>query len=453
MMFANPRSYLNKRQKTLLAGLLLALILFGAWVELRGAFLKRPMTDLGVYLRAGYAVRADIDIYSVTDDNGWHYVYPPFFAILMSPLAHPPKDYDSSGYLPYKFTVGFWYVFTMALGIYGIHILAKTLEETTGDVNLKNPTVFSQQWWALRLIPFLIMLPAIGRSQMRGQVGLIVAYLLCISASNILRKKRFMAGVWLSVASAIKVIPVFLFILPVWRRDRLMLLGGVVGFLITLVIIPLLILGIDDTITSYKTFYNEVLIAGFQGDQHSTRGAELTCITCTDSNSPMAVLHNILNPEKTTRPREALPIVRLLHWLFSFMLLALLLFYGDMKNNPSIYKNVQDKTHEIIFMGCLAMLMCIVSPVFHPHYISMIVPFIVVLIFILWEMYGYNNIPTYWTVILWSIPITHIVTSIGGPLWFLRDFGLVFFNTLILFLSFVILLRQQTTLKVAQMSK
>ena len=36
---------------------------------MRSAFMQRRMTDLGVYLRAGWAVRSGADIYDVTDDN------------------------------------------------------------------------------------------------------------------------------------------------------------------------------------------------------------------------------------------------------------------------------------------------------------------------------------------------------------------------------------------------
>ena len=51
------------------------------------------MTDIGPYLRAAWAVRTGGDIYAITattDDRGWHYLYPPLFAIIMSPFAAPP---------------------------------------------------------------------------------------------------------------------------------------------------------------------------------------------------------------------------------------------------------------------------------------------------------------------------------------------------------------------------
>ena len=48
------------------------------------------MTDLQVYLRAAWAVRSGADLYTIIDDNQWHYHYPALFAILMTPLADPP---------------------------------------------------------------------------------------------------------------------------------------------------------------------------------------------------------------------------------------------------------------------------------------------------------------------------------------------------------------------------
>src|SRR5690349_17879964 len=69
----------------------MTVLVFGGVVEFRSAFLRRHMTDLGVYLRAAWAVRSGEDLYDITDDNHWHYQYPPLFAILLVPLADPPS--------------------------------------------------------------------------------------------------------------------------------------------------------------------------------------------------------------------------------------------------------------------------------------------------------------------------------------------------------------------------
>ncbi len=439
-MFSNPDAPLTARQRAAIACLLLLIILFGAWVELRGAFLKRPMTDLGVYLRAAYAVRTGGDIYSISDDNGWHYVYPPFFAIILTPLADPPKGIDRTGYLPYGFTVGLWYALTMGLGLWGCHILAKALEQTSTIPSLRNPHPLSQRWWALRLLPFLVLMPAIGRSQMRGQTGLIIAFLLCGMAASILKGHRFRAGLWLSAASAIKVIPAFIFLMPLWRRDWRMIAGGMMGALITLLIIPMMFMGIDKTIDSYRTFYAEVLQAGIKGETENIRGGELTCITCTDSNSPMTIIHNIINPDRFTRPREAVPIVRWTHWVLGLLLTLLTLIAARWRGQRLISGAVSSSSCEVLFLGQLGLLMCIVSPVFHPHYISMLIPLVSVMLFVIWKDNGYSNIPLRWNLVFWFLIIGHVLTAIGGVFWFLRDFGLVLMSTLILYGAAIVLM-------------
>ncbi len=92
-----------------LTALTALVICFGALVEMRSAFMQRRMTDLGVYLRAGWAARTGADIYDVTDANGWHFQYPPLFAILMAPLADPPAGTDRAGTVPYPVSVAIWY--------------------------------------------------------------------------------------------------------------------------------------------------------------------------------------------------------------------------------------------------------------------------------------------------------------------------------------------------------
>ncbi|HIJ75892.1 MAG TPA: DUF2029 domain-containing protein, partial [Deltaproteobacteria bacterium] len=143
--------------------LLVTVILFGAMVEYRGAFLKRRMTDIGTFLRAAWSVRTGGDMYKATDDRGFHYVYPPLFAILMTPLADPPHGEDRTGYLPYKASVGIWYMITMALGVAGIGILARTVEDPFRNLAAGRGRRFSQRWWALRTGPLLILFPAIAR--------------------------------------------------------------------------------------------------------------------------------------------------------------------------------------------------------------------------------------------------------------------------------------------------
>src|SRR6516225_9610364 len=107
--FASFPVWLKPWERRGLAILLVLGIAFGVLVEIRSAFLSRRMGDLGVFVRTAWAVRAGEDIYQVSDDNRFHYHYPPLFAILLAPLADPPLGADRSGMLPYAVTVALWY--------------------------------------------------------------------------------------------------------------------------------------------------------------------------------------------------------------------------------------------------------------------------------------------------------------------------------------------------------
>ncbi|MFN8856160.1 MAG: hypothetical protein ACK50P_11385, partial [Planctomycetaceae bacterium] len=58
------------------------------------------MTDVTVYTEAAKAILAGEDPYQVTNIRGWPYIYPPLFAVLMSPLAPLPE--------PWQAAVWFW---------------------------------------------------------------------------------------------------------------------------------------------------------------------------------------------------------------------------------------------------------------------------------------------------------------------------------------------------------
>jgi hypothetical protein len=80
------------REKTGLMGGLCLVLAFGANLEQRTALRREPMTDLGVFSCASWAIWSGENLYNITDWRGWHYVYPPALAILFAPLEHPPPE-------------------------------------------------------------------------------------------------------------------------------------------------------------------------------------------------------------------------------------------------------------------------------------------------------------------------------------------------------------------------
>lgn len=432
---------LSRLDVTGLGLLLILIIAFGGVVLLRGALLKRRMTDIGPYLRAAWAVRSGADIYHVTGDRGLHYTYPPLFAILMTPLADPPNGADRTGYLPYAVSVGIWYVVTMALGLAGLWILARAVEDPVRNLAAGRGPPYSQRWWRLRVVPLLILLPAIGRSEVRGQVNLLIAFLLCCMAASILKGRRFRAGLWLSAAISILVIPALLLAFPLWRRDWRMLFGSALGLLVCLIVVPVTVFGPPKTATLYRSFFDHVIVAGISGNPGGKLGKELTGIASTDSNSPMCVIHNIMYPNPKTRPSTAGPWVRAANWVIGFLTLALTLLLSGWKGRWYSGK-VEATISEVAFLCALIPLMFTTSPVFHPHFVAMALPLVLVMLVILWERFSYGHIPARWQALFWFVALSHVLTSIDmGFFNYLREFGLVLLSTVALWAAALILIK------------
>ena len=439
---ALPSTPLTRLHKAGLGLLLLLFIGFGFMVELRGAFQHTRKTDAGVYMRAAWAVRTGGNLYSVTDDRGWHYAYPPFLAILMSPMADPPHGASREGYMPYSISLGLWYVLTLAMGLAGVHLLANALEETSPDASVPEQPVFCRRWWAQRVLPLLILLPAIGQSQGRGQVGLPVAFFLCCAAACLLRKKRFRAGLWLSAAICIKLIPAFLLLFPLWRRDLRMLSGSLTGLIAGMIVIPVTVMGPARALDSYRVFYHEVLLAGVTGNTKSVRAKELTGITSTENNSPMAIMHNLMYPAKKNRPSVAARWVRAAHWGISLLLTAVALFASGLKWNGRIAGKIEAEPGEIVLFGTLIPAMLITSPVFHSHYVSMAIPLVSALLSVIWCKYSYAHMPLSWKITFLLLFISQTVACIDrGIFLVVRDSGLVLLSTAILLSASIYILR------------
>ena len=296
-------------------------LLFGAVVEWRSAFLKRRMTDLGVFLRASWALRVGADFYSIEDDNHWHYHYPPLFAILLTPLADAPKDASRAGMLPFGVSVVVWYLASLAFVALAVHWLANALEYQSA-----RPIVPGcRRWWMLRALPVVVCLPILGASLVRGQVDPLLLLLLCGMAAAAVRGRSGQAGFWLAGAICLKIIPAFLLVYPLWRRDKRWLAGCAVGLFVGMVLIPAAVLGPSLVVTRYRKLAEVLVLPAFGKGEDRTRAKELTDTTSTDSQSFLAILHNLTHWDRNTRPAQASADVRRVHWIIGGILTLLTL--------------------------------------------------------------------------------------------------------------------------------
>ena len=218
-------------------------------------------------------MRTGADLYRITDNNGWHYHYPPLLAIVLTPLASPPPNADTTGMPPFALSAALWYVFNLVFLLVAVHRLASALEQTAADPAIRRQPAGCRRWWMLRLVPILTCLPPIAHTLMRGQLNMLLLLLFSSMLVALLRGRRLEGGLWLAGAICVKIIPAFLLLYPLWRRDGRMLAGCAVGLVIGLGVIPGLVFGPERTVGYYRTVGQAVLLPGLthDGDQSHPR--------------------------------------------------------------------------------------------------------------------------------------------------------------------------------------
>jgi hypothetical protein len=421
-------------QKAFLWLLGISLVLLLIPIELRSAFLKRPMTDLQVYLRAAWAVRTGHDLYSIIDDNKWHYHYPALFAILMVPLANtPPGNQQAWWHLRMHESVFIWHFFTLLCLFVSAHWLASALEEKSTNPPVRSQPRYCAGWWALRVWPILALLAPISQTILRGQVNLLVLALLCAMLAAALRGQSWRAGAWLAVAICVKLIPAFLLLYPLRRRDWRWLGGCAAGLFVGLALIPAVVFGPrkawDYTVEWSNVFMRPVLNRG--GDH--ARDKELVEATATDSQSPLRIIHFALHPHLPTRPADAAPMVRRAHWLIGVLLTLVTLWTMGRRNLVG--------TELVVGIGALVVVMLMLSPVTHQHYLCLMLPSVAGLIVLAWENRGPLWLPRALLVFLPLMSVAMALPFIPG-FGVLRDHGLPGMMALLLLGVSCLVLRQ-----------
>jgi hypothetical protein len=368
-MVADLEKQLSPWEKRALVLLAVFFVWFGVSVEYRSAFLTRRMTDLGVYLRAAWSVRDGQELYDVTDNNGWHYLYPPLFAILLTPFADPPPGVYPEADIPFEVSVALWYLFSIVCLLAAVHSLASALEETSSDPRVRGQPRGCRRWWALRVIPVVVCLPAIGQTLSRGQVNLLLLAILCGMAAAAIRGRSFRAGLWLAGAVCLKIIPGFLLLYPLWRRDGKWLAGWAVGMLVGYVAVPAAVLGPQRAWEYHHILVAKVLGPGVGRGGDHTLDDEIMKMTRNDSQSFMAAIHNAIHPDRWTRPEFPTKAVRIIALALGILMMVLTLAAAG-------WRTRHGPAGEVQFLGALVIVMLLSSPICHQHYFCMSIPLV-----------------------------------------------------------------------------
>jgi hypothetical protein len=456
-------------EKVCVVWLLASVVLFGLFVEYRSAFLSRRMGDVDCYLRAAWAVRAGVDMYGLTEDNGWHYNYPPLYAILLTPLADPPSR-DASvlaattagvaasplagplpavavlpagnaylapdvGYTtPYAVSVGVVYVINVLCLTLAVHLLARALERSSADPAVRSLPWGCRRWWLLRTLPVTACLPPIGHTLMRGQANLILLLCVCGLIAGLLQQRRLTAGAYLAGAICLKIFPGYLLLIPFWRRDLRCIAGCALGLFVLLLLIPLPVLGPQRTAASYRELAIVLVGPALGVGDDTTRAEELINVTATDSQSFRSMIHNTIYLDRETRPPQASPVVQKVHWLIgAAFTLATLAVAG--------YRRTLTGPALVLFAGSLTLVMILMSPVCHTHYFALSLPLVMGLIAWNWERTGKAGLSV-GVVGLIAVQIIGNTLPLLPVTEVLKDVGLATYTALLLWLLACVAIRR-----------
>jgi hypothetical protein len=246
--------------------------------------IEEHRTDFTVFTEAGSAFFDGRNPYRVTNPRGWYYLYPPLFALLVSPLS----------VLDTQSQVVAWYIVNLVLTLACV-IEARRLW------GLSTKSGRPPGGWigigigggAAVLLPFLDCMQA-------GQLGILILYSLMVGFRLVVvgrtRRSWFLGGLILALPAAIKLVPalpVVSLVLQRWwvavfardggrpgRQASAMTAGVLVGAFLFLLAIPASLIGWNKNLHYLRVWYDRVVANDRVGPNanfniHSTRNQSL----------------------------------------------------------------------------------------------------------------------------------------------------------------------------------
>ena len=400
-----PRGWrFSRAEKIGLSLGLVAVLAFGINLEQRTALRRTPMTDLGVFACAAWAVRSGDNPYAISDWHGWHYQYPLTLAILFTPLAHPvptpppalapgerrteantPWGYPIDGHRHYVglntentrffWIVAIWYLISVLLFPLSAHLLACTLEKQSWLAPPPDEKTKRRRWWAMRWLPLLVCAGSVGTELSRGQMDVLMLAVIALGLYLAAQGRDLTAGLCIAFPATIKLFPPLLLLYPIWRRRWRMTAGMVTGLVVCLAILPAAMLGPKRTVELYRVWIEVLAKPALGHGTDTSRARELTSMNATDNQSLLSAIHNwrYYHLSRKQLPAEAAPWERQTAYAVGALMLAGVGLAARTRR--------QDSPREmLIIAGLLIGLAFVISPTVHNFYHLLMLPLVAALI-------------------------------------------------------------------------
>ncbi len=289
----------------------------------------------------------------MTNPRGWHYLYPPLFALLVAPLS----IFDTES------QVLFWYALNVAF-TFGCFAESRRLWLSIAGPQKPEFRRIAICAALAVVLPFLDCMQA-------GQLGIAILYFLMLGSRLVLQSQRraiwFLGGLTLALPASVKLVPalpvVFLLaqqwlsvLFPLrgdrpWARAITSSAGVSAGAVLYLLLIPASIIGWQKNLHSLDVWQKQIVMNERVGPDanfnvHSYRNQSLTNGVYLLSRTTRGISANVSNP------------VRVLNGVLLILLLAVAATVGRRGNGLDAFSA----------FGLAPCAMLLVSPIAWGHY-------------------------------------------------------------------------------------
>lgn len=207
-------------------------------------------SDFDVYYYAGKAVSERAPLYTIAghsvNSSGSPFVYPPFFAFLMAPLAA----------LPIYQAAILWNIISLCSFLGALFLIIQIIGF---EKDLKTRLHEKNIVW-LFLFAALVITVLIDNLAM-AQVNCFVFFLVMLGVFYLRKSRDFLSGFWIGIAACVKLFPAIFFPYYVIERKWKALLGALAALILCAAIVPAAFTGVSRSMELHQQWFQETLKA------------------------------------------------------------------------------------------------------------------------------------------------------------------------------------------------